>query len=197
MRMKDKEKGFLYLVTGGSGSGKSELAEDIIVKKHREAGKGTLYYVASMYPYDEECLRKIDRHRRKRREKGFVTVECYTHLETVALKEGDAVLLECLSNLVANERYRREGRIKGEEKEELLMQLRESIVKPLLVLADKAACVVAVTNEVFSDGCAYEEETLRYIRLLAKANRMLAEEADCVIEAVYGIPVVRKGELPC
>lgn len=188
----------LYLITGGSGSGKSELAEGIAVKKYREGGgKGALYYVATMYPYDEECLRRIERHRKMRREKGFVTVECFTQLESVSVKEEDVVLLECMSNLVANERYRKEGRIKGEGMEEAVRKLRESIIRPLLELADRAACVVVVTNEVFSDGCVYEEETMRYVRLLAEVNGVLAGVSDCVIEAVYGIPVVRKGELPC
>lgn len=39
------------LVTGGSGSGKSEFAENIAMKLG-----GKMLYVATMKPYDDECL---------------------------------------------------------------------------------------------------------------------------------------------
>ena len=47
------------LVTGGSGSGKSEFAENIAMKLG-----GKMLYVATMKPYDDECLKRIERHRK-------------------------------------------------------------------------------------------------------------------------------------
>ena len=38
--------------------------------------------------------------------------------------------------------------------------------------------------------------TMRYIENMGKINQKIAEAADCVVEAVFGIPVVLKGELP-
>ncbi len=54
------------------------------------------------------------------------------------------------------------------------------------VSALEAHCgtLVAVTNEIFSDGVAYPEETARYIRALAEVNRALAGRADAVYESV-------------
>ena len=64
----------LILVTGGSGSGKSEYAEGIAVSLAEREGL-PLYYIAAMKPYGEEGKRRVERHRRLRAGKGFQTVE--------------------------------------------------------------------------------------------------------------------------
>ena len=51
----------------------------------------------------------MKRHRDMRFGKGFETVECYTGLSGVKVPEGCIVLLECMSNLVANEFFREDG----------------------------------------------------------------------------------------
>ena len=53
----------ITLVIGGSGSGKSAYAEQMAVKA---AGKGSLYYVATMQVYDEEGKKKVERHQKMR-----------------------------------------------------------------------------------------------------------------------------------
>ena len=60
----------LALVTGGSGSGKSAWAEDLVLS----LGEGRRIYIATMYPFDEESHRRIERHRKMRAGKGFETV---------------------------------------------------------------------------------------------------------------------------
>lgn len=184
----------LYVITGGSGSGKSEYAEAAAVRLC-SALHGRLYYVATMKPYDEECHQRIVRHRQMRSGKGFITVECPLRLETVTGDGRPVYLLEDLSNLLANERYLEGGRIRGEG-ETAVRQAEEAVLKPVLALAD-SGCVVVVTNEIFSDGAEYEEEMQLYCRLLGFLNVRLAREADCVVEVVCSIPVCRKGELPC
>lgn len=210
----------LYLVTGGSGSGKSEYAEHAAVQAFRalcgegpdrqEAGlktdedgaggkadlAGSLFYVATMKPYDEECRERIARHRRMRRGKGFETLECPCRIETLKGSGQDVFLLEDLSNLLANEQYLEEGRIKGKG-EEARQQAAEAVLQPILKLAHLAGCMVIVTNEIFSDGTRYDEETEEYRRLLGFLNRELAGAADGVAEVVCGIPLCQKGELPC
>ena len=62
-----------------------------------------------MRPWDQECLGRIARHRLLRRDKGFETVERYTDLAGLALPAEANVLLECMSNLTANELYDPEG----------------------------------------------------------------------------------------
>lgn len=187
----------LYIVTGGSGSGKSEYAEKIAVHRYRcREDRENLYYIATMYPQDEECHRRIERHRQMRKEKGFSTIECYHHLEEIKGGKQDVVLLECLSNLLANEMYRREGQIKARG-EAGILSVKEVILNPILQLEKEAGSIIVVTNEVFSDGMEYDEETRSYLRFLGILNQELAKKAHGVIEVVCGIPVCRKGELPC
>lgn len=99
----------LHIVYGGSASGKSSYAEGLAVSM-REGGR--LLYIATMYPYkwntteiDPETMQRIERHRAMRADKGFDTVECYRHVEHIMAKRQDVLLLECMSNLLANEMY--------------------------------------------------------------------------------------------
>lgn len=171
----------VILVIGGSGSGKSEYAENCCMQLKTERK----FYVATMEPFDEESYARIERHRNMRKGKGFETVECYTHLEDVEIPGGGTVLLECMSNLVANEMFSDAGR-----KEETVLAIQKGVEN----LIRQAEHVVIVTNQVFSDGITYDEGTDAWLRVLAKVNGQVAEIADIVCEVVHGIPVLIKGE---
>ncbi len=170
----------LVLITGGSGSGKSAYAEERVLG----FGKARRIYIATMFPFDEESLKRIDRHRAMRRDKGFETVECYTDLLSAEIPEDSVVLLECMSNLVANEMFQDNG-----AKENTV----DAVLQGVKTLLSKARQVVIVTNEIFSDAVSYEEETKEYQKNLGKINQALAVLADEVVEVVYGIPVYGKG----
>ena len=73
------------------------------------------YYSANMEPFGNETLKKIARHREMRKDKGFDTLERYVDLKGTAemLTDRPAVLLECMSNLTANEIYRPDGSREG------------------------------------------------------------------------------------
>ena len=75
----------LYLVTGGSGSGKSEYAEKLAVLNHQKE-QGSLYYIATMVSYDEECQERIRRHRVMRKDKVLQTLECFCHIGQLYVK---------------------------------------------------------------------------------------------------------------
>lgn len=68
------------------------------------------------------------------------------------------------------------------------------ILRGIRHLADSCRHLVIVTDEIFSDGIRYDEETMRYLRVLAALNRDIAEQADAVTEVVFGIPVPVKGK---
>lgn len=165
-----------HLITGGSGSGKSAFAEDWLVRVSR----GKRIYIATMYPFDEESRQRIRRHRAMRSRKQFETVERYTDLAGLSLPEGADVLLECMSNLTANEMYREDGA--GENP-------TEAILAGIDRLLAQAANLAVVTNEVFSDGICYDVSTENYLKNLGAVNRAMAARADLVTEVVYGIPV--------
>ena len=172
----------LTLVTGGSGSGKSAFAEDRVLS----FGEGKRIYIATMHPFDEESHKRIERHRKMRAGKGFETVECYTGLKNAVLpgESGKCVvLLEFMSNLVANEMYDPSGA--GENAE-------ESILAGIHKLQKASDDLVVVTNEVFSDSMTDNPEMEKYLKLLGNINLRMGEMADLVTEVVYGIPVERK-----
>ena len=172
----------MMVVTGGSGSGKSAYAEKQIL----QFGVMPRYYIATMENRDAESQKRVDRHRAMRADKKFVTVECPYDLQEVQLEQEGAVLLECMSNLVANELFVKDGMAHME-------QTVEKIVKGIQRLKAQCRHLVVVTNEVFSDGLQYDEWTGEYIRCLGMVNQHLSELADQVVEVVYTIPVMQKG----
>lgn len=205
----------LRLITGGSGSGKSRLAEETVLSLKPEKR----YYIATMIAWDEECRKRISRHRAMRAGKGFETLECPVDLEQVRVEAGSAVLLECLSNLTANEFFRggeeladkgssarqeaSGGAFSPESQEESAPSCRdgcgerkqrteEKIMKGIRSLMEQAAEVVVVTNEIFSDGTVYDRETMDYMEVLGRLNVRLAETAGEVTEVVFGIPLKKK-----
>lgn len=192
----------ITLVTGGSGSGKSEYAERLILR----SSCGTRYYVATMIPYGKEGKDKVLRHRMLRQGKGFITLEQPGNVGGLVLERpgasmpeqpgvpvpaqpGTALLLECVSNLAANEMFGGEG---GAEQGLDVEGLAAKIEKDIMCLARQVRDLVIVTNEVDRDGNAYEEGTMDYIRLMGRINQRLSRMADQVVEVVYGIPVMWK-----
>lgn len=170
----------IHLITGGSGSGKSAYAEDWLLA-HK--GDGDCIYIATMEPYGEEGRRRIARHRALRAGKGFLTRECYRDLEGLEISPNGGILLECMSNLAANECYGKDGTQKG------IRETKAKLLEGIRYLERHTGRLVVVTNEVCSDLCRYSAETETYRRLLGGVNQKLAEMAHRVTEVVYGIPV--------
>ncbi|MDO4260795.1 MAG: bifunctional adenosylcobinamide kinase/adenosylcobinamide-phosphate guanylyltransferase [Eubacteriales bacterium] len=172
----------LILITGGSGSGKSAFAESVVTG----LGGRKRLYIATMYPFDEECRQRIARHREMRKDKGFDTLERYTDLAGADVSGYETVLLECMSNLTANELYQPGGA--GDRCVEAVLEGVRSVY---------AQCrhLVIVTNEIFSDGMDYDPETRRYQRYLGEINRRIAGLSDAAAEVVYSVPLMLKGDL--
>ena len=212
----------LHIVYGGSASGKSSYAESFALSLQ---GDGRLLYIATMYPYkwntteiDPETMQRIERHRAMRADKGFDTVECYRHVEHIVAKRQDVLLLECMSNLLANEMYLEPdaeavgiaGKAEvdtetagtdtnaGSGMSKTLSPVSKKIVQALVDLSTRVQDVVIVTNDVFSDGgsLTYDESTREYVRNLAEINCALARVAETVTEVVCGIPVIVKKNHP-
>lgn len=172
----------MTLITGGAKCGKSKLAEKLL-----DSFMGNKIYMAAMLPYGDEAEAAIKRHRKLRKGKGFSTIEKYTDIEQTELPENCAVLLECMANLCANEMFREDKR------HDVFSHIMCGIEK----LHKCSEQLVIVTNEVGCDGIAYPAETAEYIRILSRINAAIAADADNVVECVYGIPVMLKGEICC
>lgn len=180
----------MELVIGGSGSGKSAYAETAICREHcrslEEDKDAFLYYIADMIPYGAETEKKIAHHREMRAGKGFQTLEWYYGLaEHITAPdapplEGASVLLECISNLTANEMY---------EPKAAKIAAAEAVIRGVRMLHERCRNLVVVTNDVFRESGSDSEEMVLYKKNLARINRALAEEADRVTEVVSGIPI--------
>lgn len=182
----------IHLVIGGSGSGKSEYAENLL---EDSPGK---YYIATMQVYDAEGRKKVARHQRLRAGKGFQTIEQPRNMHKAAeivtrdRKETEnEALLECMSNLVANEMFDGETEdfasgMSETEREDFLV---EKVMGGIRTLAEKLDKLVIVSNNVFEDGISYDTQTMSYIRVLGRVNQELARMADHVTEVVVGIPI--------
>ncbi|WP_455533732.1 bifunctional adenosylcobinamide kinase/adenosylcobinamide-phosphate guanylyltransferase [Roseburia inulinivorans] len=193
----------ITLVTGGSGSGKSAYAESLL-----SSCEGIRYYIATMQIYDAEGEKKVERHRKLRAGKGFLTIEspmnvgkirfaCAGEAEQAQYRQGaerkvqgssgkKSALLECMSNLTANEMFTKDG-MKSEE------EVVEKIVSEIQTISQKLDNLVIVTNNVFEDGVIYDAGTMEYLKALGRINAALARLADRVAEVVVGIPVELKG----
>lgn len=163
------------VVYGGAGSGKSEYAESIAVSH----GTKDLFYIATMIPLDSENEKKIQRHRRLRANKNFETIECYTDMEKVLLTKDSTVLLECVSNWVANEMFSKQGA--GDAAVETIKRGIDKLVK-------ESENVIFVTNNIFEDGNSYDEGTVLYMKNLSQINQYLVEISNQTVEIVCGIP---------
>ena len=98
------------------------------------------------------------------------------------------VLLECMSNLLANECYMESG-AKARELDPVA-----EIEKGMEALLECCEHVVVVTNEVFSDIPVESREMKIYLEYLGRINQWMAKRADQVTEVVYGIPLIKKRE---
>ena len=146
-----------------------------------------------MQVYDAEGRKKVARHQRLRAGKGFQTIEQTRDIHKAAeiivrdrKQTENAALLECMSNLTANEMYQENG--SGDA-------CVQEILKGIHHVLSHSDHLVFVTNEIFSDGIEYDPETTRYQQYLGEMNCELAKLADVVVEVVYSIPLEKKGTL--
>lgn len=171
------------VVTGGAASGKSAHAERILCRHTPDVSR---LYLATMQPFGKAAESRIARHRTLRAGKGFDTAERYTDLAHFrAARPYSGVLLECMSNLLANELFAPDGAGRNAVR---------AILTGLDALEAQCNVLVVVTNEIFADGEAYPEETMRYMRMLGIINQALFSSADAAAESVCGILVPYKGE---
>ncbi len=176
----------VILILGGARSGKSDYAQRLA----GETGRPVLY-VATATAGDEEMAERIARHRAAR-PAHWRTVEAPVGVGRAlaeVLEDGEVVLLDCLTLLVAN----------------LLMELGESADADVLegrvtaeledlltVCAAHRADLIVVSNEVGMGLVPPYPMGRVYRDVLGQANQWLAARADRVIFMVAGLPMVVK-----
>ena len=123
--------GEIILVSGKNGSGKSRFAEQLAAKF-----LGDRRYVATMISKTPENERRIRRHRQQREGLGFITLEVPYQVEKAAVPLGALVLLEDVSNLLANTIFAHSGN-------------EEEVCRGICTLAARCSLLIAVTISAF------------------------------------------------
>lgn len=168
----------LILISGPNSSGKSVWAERLTASLGQER-----YYIATMVPVSEDNRVRIEKHRRQRAQYGFHTLELPYGFRQAQLPESAVVLLEDVSNLLANHIFESRGTL-------------ETVFGEILALVKRCRAVVAVTIGGL-DQEDYTGETADYICGLNRLNELLRQEAQAVVEMRDGQPWVTKGEIEC
>lgn len=192
----------VFFITGGNDNGKSEYAEDLVIKLS-PGGKSAGYtriYLATMGARDEESLKRIKKHIFRRKDMEYITIEKSFDVGSIDItnidiangseknvnedKGGKRILLiEDIPNLLAGEMF------KGTS---FYPDVADKITADIMKLISACEHTVIVTNEVFSDGMIYDEYTTTYLREFGTINRRLAGYSDKVVELVCGIPCIVK-----
>ncbi|SFU85617.1 bifunctional adenosylcobinamide kinase/adenosylcobinamide-phosphate guanylyltransferase [Alicyclobacillus macrosporangiidus] len=173
-------KADLVLVLGGARSGKSEVAEDWAARWSACLGRPVVY-LATGQAADAEMADRIRRHR-DRRPAAWRTVEEPLQVPEwfAARRNGDIVLLDCLSMLLNNWMWL-EGC--GDD------ALAERVKRLSDALATAPGPVVAVSQEAGLGIVPADAQTRRYRDWLGTLNQAVARRAGRVLWVVAGIPV--------
>lgn len=164
------------LIIGYPDSGKSAMAEKMVTEISEPEER---IYLATMIPFGQEGRDRIARHRKLREGKGFRTVEApfdvrnaVTALEQEGIElQNMTVLLECVSNLTANELFERHtGR------DELIPRLCADIRGA----AEMCRNLVIVSNH-YEITDEFDDDTRIYAETLDKLNEELSKFADNTI----------------
>lgn len=171
----------LFMIFGGSGSGKSAYAEELAMK----LCPGEKVYLATMMDIDREMEERIQAHRDMRAGKHFRTVEKGLALHELDVTGEQLVLLECMTNLLANEMYQPEAAKEPDTAAYIMKGIRH--------LNSQAEHLLVIAQDSFSE-VPMDPEMRRYVRESGRVNQMLAREADVVVEVKFGLPLVLKGD---
>ena len=176
------------LIVGGARSGKSDFAENYAEKIVAQEQ----FYIATCPVFNEpdpEMTARIQKHKEKRKGKGWQTMEEGVDLcSTVKnIPEDALVLIDCLTLWVSNQLFKYgENNVSEPDIENHIHEL-------LLINQQRSGELVMVSGEV---GCSIVPENAlarRYRDLVGRCNQTVGKCADNVFLVSCGIPTQIKG----
>ncbi|SUY46938.1 adenosylcobinamide kinase [Clostridium putrefaciens] len=179
--------GKITLVTGGSRSGKSSFAEEILKEKD------DVLYIATAIVTDKEMKERIDRHKESRNPK-WTTYEGFKDLH-IAVRENNKsyILLDCVTVMMTNLLFDREENLEKNVSRETLDLIYKDIEYEFSMLLNEvkkgSSNLIMVTNEV-GMGIVPEYKLGRIFRDFAGwINQFLARNSEEVYLVTCGIPL--------
>jgi adenosylcobinamide kinase/adenosylcobinamide-phosphate guanylyltransferase len=171
----------LIFITGGCRSGKSQFAQDYANRHFHKK-----LYLATCEPLDEEMVKRIEDHK-KRRGSDWQTVEEPIQIaEAIRQHQHDTevILLDCITLWLSNLLMRQES---DHEVMKEVSRLTDTVNQGQLSL-------IFVSNEVGMGIVPGEPLGRRFRDLAGMANQKIAEAAQTVVFMVSGIPMFLKGK---
>ena len=185
--------GKLIYISGGARSGKSGFAEKYIEERYEKK-----IYLATGIAFDDEMKDKISKHKRKRG-KNWKTIENYKNIPTLLkghIEGYDAILLDCLTNMVSNLMILENDidweKVTIEEVNKIKEKMVKEVKKILNFVEENDIDMVVVSNEL-GMGLVPNNYLGRYFREIAgKINQIAAEKSEEAYFVVSGIPMKLK-----
>ena len=168
----------LTVILGGAASGKSSFAEALVMRTGRAR-----VYLATAQTFDDEMRAKVIRHQTMRGT-GWRTHEAPLDLAPAldGAREDEVVLLDCATMWLSNHMLAE-------------ADLSEAEAALITALANCAAPVVMVSNEVGLSVVPENALARRFREAQGRLNQRLAAEAELVVNVIAGLPQVLKGRL--
>lgn len=174
----------IAFVSGGARSGKSTYAEALA--RSWQAGRGgKRYYLATAGEGDAEMQTRIERHRLMRGE-GWHTLEAPVDLLAAfcQVEPGSTLLLDCLTLWASQLLY---GSTLSEAQ-------GTAMIERILAEARRSDIALVIVSNDLNEGIPPDnDEVRRYVAFLQQVHRLVAQEADEVVQVVAGLPQRWKG----
>lgn len=178
----------VIMITGGSRSGKSVLAEE----KAIEYGKRSVLYIATAIPVDEDMKERIRIHQ-ERRDSEWGTYEGYRDLgEIIKTTQKNTILLDCVTVLITNilcEEDRDFDTVDKKEIEDLEADIMLELSNIIKGARDGDKTLILVTNEVGMSMVSSYRLGRIFSDISGKANQLLASLSDEVYISISGLPL--------
>lgn len=168
--------GRLILIYGENNSGKSRFAERLAAGFDEKP-----YYIATMRPVTAQNRERIEKHRIQREGMGFETLELPYDIASSRIKDGSVLLLEDVSNLLANNIFERN-------------KASDAVLSQIMSLTESCRILIAVTISRF-DYFGSDSETMRYIRELYSLNQRLFDCCSAAVSLKDTVATVTKGDI--
>lgn len=183
------EMGKVILVTGGSRSGKSKYAEDLLKDKN------DVLYIATAIVTDNEMEDRIKKHR-ERRNHNWKTYEGYKELhKAIEGYNEENIMLDCVTVMTTNLMFEENRDFDSMTKEginNLLLNIQQQFEELILSARELNKNLVLVTNEV-GYGLVPEYKLGRIFRDIAGSiNQHIASLSDEVYLVACGLPLKLK-----
>ena len=164
------------LITGGTRSGKSIVAENLILTYKKKP-----VYIATAKIFDNEMAKRISKHK-DRRSQLWIEYEAYTNLVEVINKTDHLGprLVDCLTMWLNNLIFEK-------------IDWKSEVSRLVECLVKQQQPIILVTNEVGSGIIPENKLARQFSDIVGETNSIIARNVDAVFLVVSGVSLKIKG----